>query len=99
MPSASDTIAMVVTRGFFRIERNAYLRFMAAFQELVASPLLSKEGWMRPQENSAKRPLNGADGVVVSRLRRRATTLKAARYRACAARPSAPANEASRRFS
>jgi hypothetical protein len=30
MPSASDTIAMAVTNGCFRIERNAYLNFIAA---------------------------------------------------------------------
>jgi hypothetical protein len=33
MPSASDTIAIIVINGFFRIERKAYLKFMAASQE------------------------------------------------------------------
>jgi hypothetical protein len=27
-------------------------------------PLLAKEGWTRHQENIAKHPLKGADGVV-----------------------------------
>src|SRR5262245_60669543 len=30
-------------------------------------PLLSEEGWMRCQENVAKHPLIGADGVVPAR--------------------------------
>jgi hypothetical protein len=28
-----------------------------------------KEGWTRPKENTAKHPLKGADGVVVSSYR------------------------------
>ena len=42
--------------------------------------------------------LAGTDGVVVHRRRRAATTLKAARYRACAPRPSAPKEVASHHF-
>ena len=30
------------------------------------APLLGKEGWTRHQENAAKPPLKGADGVVSS---------------------------------
>ena len=29
-------------------------------------PFFAKKGWTRPQENAAKLPLIGADGVVVS---------------------------------
>jgi hypothetical protein len=32
MPRASDRIAIVVTNGFFRIERNACLRFMPGIE-------------------------------------------------------------------
>ncbi len=34
-----------------------------------AFPSFAKEGWTRPQENAAKHPLKGADGVVVSSYR------------------------------
>src|SRR5689334_21781378 len=33
----------------------------------LAAPLLEQEGWTRPQENAAKPPLKGADGVVTHR--------------------------------
>src|SRR6185437_3498472 len=33
----------------------------------LAAPLLEQEGWTRPQENAAKPPLKGADGVVAHR--------------------------------
>ena len=33
MPSARDRIATVVINGFFRAERKAYLKFMAASEE------------------------------------------------------------------
>ena len=33
------------------------------------SSAFAKEGWTRPKENAAKRPLKGADGVVVSSYR------------------------------
>ena len=32
-------------------------------------PFFAKKGWRRPQENAAKLPLIGADGVVVSSYR------------------------------
>ena len=34
-----------------------------------AVPSFAKEGWKRPEENAAKHPLKGADGVVVSSYR------------------------------
>ena len=37
--------------------------------EAGAIPSFAKEGWTRPQENAAKHPLKGADGVVVSSYR------------------------------
>ena len=62
-------------------------------------PLLFKEGWTRPQENIAKPPLWERTGWLVQTTANRwlePTFLKAARYRACASRPSARANVASR---
>src|SRR5438046_10292727 len=53
----------------------------------IPTPLLFKEGWTRPKENIAKPPQPERTGWL---NRRNSTTLKAARYRACAPRPSAP---------
>ena len=37
---------------------------MVTYSSTKAIPLLAKEGWTRRQENAAKPPLKGADGVV-----------------------------------
>jgi len=38
----------------------------ASYEFAERIPLLMKEGWLRHQENDAKPPLKGADGVVAS---------------------------------
>src|SRR6266850_8457853 len=62
-------------------------------------PSLDKEGWPRPQEKCREASSLGADGVVRSTSDYRwlePIFLDAARCRACASRPSARANVASR---
>src|SRR5690349_7068907 len=60
---------------------------------------LAKEGWTRPQENIAKQPCWERTGWFVQTTDNRwleRIFLTAARYRACASRPSARANVALR---
>lgn len=48
MPSASDTIAIAVTNGFFRIERNAYLKFIGRLQRCEVIETEIREKGYRP---------------------------------------------------